>query len=143
MILEHDTEPDVDVAIVNSYVTVAARNWCIVPIVVEATTTKDGPTLVLVYPNLIYKSKLFISFDFCFYFLVFLLFSSLYPHVLYARLTGVSASIGCKARHGTQCGGGRSANSTATVTVRNWVARPAVSEATTTKDGVVRCVCSF
>lgn len=103
MILEHDTEPDVDVAIVNSYVTVAARNWCIVPIVVEATTTKDGPTLVLVYPNLIYKSKLFISFDFCFYFLVFLLFSSLYPHVLYARLTGVSASIGCKARHGTQC----------------------------------------
>ena len=102
MILEHDTEPDVDVAIVNSYVTVAARNWCIVPIVVEATTTKDGPTLVLVYPNLIYKSKLFISFDFCFYFLVFLLFSSLYPHVLYARLTGVSASIGCKARHGTQ-----------------------------------------
>ena len=104
MILEHDTEPDVDVAIVNSYVTVAARNWCIVPIVVEATTTKDGPTLVLVYPNLIYKSKLFISFDFCFYFLVFLLFSSLYPHVLYSRLTGVSASIGCKARHGTQCG---------------------------------------
>ena len=103
MILEHDTEPDVDVAIVNSYVTVAARNWCIVPIVVEATTTKDGPTLVLVYPNLIYKSKLFISFDFCFYFLVFLLFSSLYPHVLYSRLTGVSASIGCKARHGTQC----------------------------------------
>ena len=102
MILEHDTEPDVDVAIVNSYVTVAARNWCIVPIVVEATTTKDGPTLVLVYPNLIYKSKLFISFDFCFYFLVFLLFSSLYPHVLYARLTGVSASIGCKARHGTR-----------------------------------------
>ena len=102
MILEHDTEPDVDVAIVNSYVTVAARNWCIVPIVVEATTTKDGPTLVLVYPNLIYKSKLFISFDFCFYFLVFLLFSSLYPHVLYSRLTGVSASIGCKARHGTQ-----------------------------------------
>ena len=102
MILEHDTEPDVDVAIVNSYVTVAARNWCIVPIVVEATTTKDGPTLVLVYPNLIYKSKLFISFDFCFYFLVFLLFSSLYPHVLYSRLTGVSASIGCKARHGTR-----------------------------------------
>ena len=106
MILEHDTEPDVDVAIVNSYVTVAARNWCIVPIVVEATTTKDGPTLVLVYPNLIYKSKLFISFDFCFYFLVFLLFSSLYPHVLYSRLTGVSASIGCKARHGTRCGCG-------------------------------------
>ena len=103
MILEHDTEPDVDVAIVNSYVTVAARNWCIVPIVVEATTTKDGPTLVLVYPNLIYKSKLFISFDFCFYFLVFLLFSSLYPHILYARLTGVSASIGYKARHGTRC----------------------------------------
>ena len=105
MILEHDTEPDVDVAIVNSYVTVAARNWCIVPIVVEATTTKDGPTLVLVYPNLIYKTKLFISFDFCFYFLVFLLFSSLYPHVLYSRLTGVSASIGCKARHGTQSRG--------------------------------------
>ena len=103
MILEHDTEPDVDVAIVNSYVTVAARNWCIVPIVVEATTTKDGPTLVLVYPNLIYKSKLFISFDFCFYFLVFLLFSSLYPHILYAILTGVSASIGYKARHGTRC----------------------------------------
>ena len=103
MILEHDTEPDVDVAIVSSYVTVAARNWCIVTTVIEATTTKDGPTLVLVYPNLIYKSKLFISFDFCFYFLVFLLFSSLYPHVLYARLTGVSASIGCKARHGTQC----------------------------------------
>ena len=102
MILEHDTEPDVDVAIVSSYVTVAARNWCIVTTVIEATTTKDGPTLVLVYPNLIYKSKLFISFDFCFYFLVFLLFSSLYPHVLYARLTGVSASIGCKARHGTQ-----------------------------------------
>ena len=74
MILEHDTEPDVDVAIVNSYVTVVARNWCIVPIVVEATTTKDGPTLVLVYPNLIYKSKLFISFDFCFYFLVFFAF---------------------------------------------------------------------
>ena len=103
MILEHDTEPDVDVAIVSSYVTVAARNWCIVTTVIEATTTKDGPTLVLVYPNLIYKSKLFISFDFCFYFLVFLLFSSLYPHVLYARLTGVSASIGCKARHGTRC----------------------------------------
>ena len=103
MILEHDTEPDVDVAIVNSYVTVAARNWCIVPIVVEATTTKDGPTLVLVYPNLIYKSKLFISFDFVFISLFFLLFSSLYPHVLYARLTGVSDSIGCKARHGTRC----------------------------------------
>ena len=143
MILEHDTEPDVDVAIVNSYVTVAARNWCIVPIVVEATTTKDGPTLVLVYPNLIYKSKLFISFDFCFYFLVFLLFSSLYPHVLYSRLTGVSASIGCKARHGTQCGCGTSRSQHGAVTVRNWVVRPAVIEATTTKDGVVRCVCSF
>ena len=74
MILEHDTEPDVDVAIVNSYVTVAARNWCIVPIVVEATTTKDGPTLVLVYPNLIYKSKLFISFDFVFVSLFFCFF---------------------------------------------------------------------
>ena len=35
------------------------------------------------------------------------------------------------------------ANSMATVTVRNWVVRPVVTEATTTKDGVVRCVCNF
>ena len=141
MILEHDTEPDIDVAIVNSYVTVAARNWCIAPIVVEATTTKDGPTLVLVYPNLIYKSKLFISFDFCFYFLVFLLFSSLYPHVLYARLTGVSASIGCKARHGTQCDAAIACR-IVTCAARDWVVRPVVSEATTTTDGEFRCACS-
>lgn len=37
----------------------------------------------------------------------------------------------------------RAAHSKVAVTVRNWDARPVVTEATTTKDGVVRCVCSF
>ena len=141
MILEHDTEPDVDVAIVNSYVTVAARNWCIVPIVVEATTTKDGPTLVLVYPNLIYKSKLFISFDvfislfFCFFHLYTLMYSM--PDLQWSvPLLDVKHDTEPKVEVVT-------AYRIVAVTARNWVVRPAVREATTTKDGVVRCVCSF
>ena len=40
--VKHDTEPEAEAANVNSYVTVAARNWCKVPTVAEATTTKDG-----------------------------------------------------------------------------------------------------
>ena len=135
MILEHDTEPDVDVAIVNSYVTVAARNWCIVPIVVEATTTKDGPTLVLVYPNLIYKSKLFISFDFVFISLFFCFF---HLYTLMCSMPDLQGSVPLlDVKHDTEPNADvvRVANRKVTVTVRNWAVRPVVIEATTTKDG--------
>ena len=41
--VKHDTEPNVNVARpVYSIVTVTVRNWVAVPVVTEATTTKDG-----------------------------------------------------------------------------------------------------
>ena len=141
MILEHDTEPDVDVAIVNSYVTVAARNWCIVPIVVEATTTKDDPTLVLVYPNLIYKSKLFISFDFVFISLFFCFF---HLYTLMCSMPDLQGSVPLlDVKHDTEPKADAvSACRIATCTARDWPVRPAVIEATTTTDGEFRCACS-
>ena len=40
--VKHDTEPNVDVVIAYRIVAVAVRNWCVRPIPIEATTTKDG-----------------------------------------------------------------------------------------------------
>ncbi len=74
-------------------------------------------------------------FPFCFYFLVIFFISSLRLHIFYARLTGVSATIGCKARHGTRR---RRSNrlQNCRLAVRNWAVTPVVPiEATTTKDG--------
>ena len=41
--VKHDTEPNVDaVGVAHSSVAVTVRNWAARPVVMEATTTKDG-----------------------------------------------------------------------------------------------------
>ena len=50
IILERDTEPDVDVRIASSIVTVTIHYWVVTAIVVETTTTKDSKTNLMIYP---------------------------------------------------------------------------------------------